>query len=289
MRKIDKPSGVPAALQRRQAELKEELLTKQPKFWKNKHYAQPTKKDLKEIYENKCGFCETILKQDESNKGFTIDHFRPKTNYYWLALEWTNLFPLCKKCNKIKDDNFPTKNAKIQSPPIDENGNFILSKCLATSEELLKEQPLYLHPEIDEPLNFFRVNKDGKFFPKSDINDFDLERANEMINKFLGKENLENERKEHIENITNYLRKETSNFLEYCSEDYTDREIRLSFFSVFKTIFSLGDKKQEFSLVGYYMNENFDKFFLDEYELSVQELIKYAYRLFLEEMNTTQK
>jgi hypothetical protein len=38
------------------------------------------------------------------------------------------------------------------------------------------------------------------------------------------------------------------------------------------------------ALVGYYMNENFDEFFLDEYEPNVQELIKYAYSLFLKEI-----
>ncbi len=32
------------------------------------------------------------------------------------------------------------------------------------------------------------------------------------------------------------------------------------------------------------MNKDFDKFFLSDYEPNVQELIKYAYRLFLEEM-----
>ncbi|WP_338763561.1 HNH endonuclease [Bernardetia sp. ABR2-2B] len=283
MRKVNKPSEVPAVLQRRQAELKEQLVIKQPKFWKNKHYAQPTKKDLKEIYKNKCGFCERVLKEDQSYEGFTVEHFRPKSHYYWLALEWTNLFPLCRKCNKIKDDSFPTKNQSVQHPPINENGNIILSKCLADSEELLNEKPFYLHPEIDEPLDFFEVDKSGQFVAKSDLNGFDSQRANEMIDKFLGNQNLVNERKKPIQRIKNQLDSVVINFKEYCSENYTDREIKLAFFSLFKTLFTLGDKEQEFSLVGYYMNENFEDFFLEEYEFGEQELIKYAYSLFLEE------
>ncbi len=285
MRKVNKTNEVPTALQRRQADLKEQLVIKKPKFWKNKHYAQPTKKDLKEIYKNKCGFCEKILQKSQSQEGFTVEHFRPKSHYYWLALEWTNLFPLCRKCNDVKDNDFPTKNTKIQFPPIDEDGNLVLSKCLSNSEELLNEKPFYLHPEIDEPLDFFEVSKNGQFFPKSNLKGFELQRAEVMIEKFLGKENLENERKEHIKSIKTRLTNEVMNFLEYSSKNYTDTEIKLSFFALFKTLFALGDEEKEFSLVGYYMNKNFEGFFLEEYEPNVQELIKYAYSLFLEEVS----
>ncbi len=235
MRKVNKPSEVPAALQRMQALIKEELETEKHNFkWKNKHYSQPIKKDLQKIYYNKCGFCEIILQESKSSEGFTVEHFRPKSDYYWLGAEWTNLFPLCVKCNKKKDKNFPTKNQKVQNPPFDENGSFILSRCLANSDELLNEQPVYLHPEIDEPLAFFEVNKSGQFLPKSDLEGFDLLRANKMITTFLGVEFLENKRKKQIELLKKQLRNVVTNFLKYCSENYTQREIKLSFFSFLK-------------------------------------------------------
>ncbi|WP_338792403.1 HNH endonuclease [Bernardetia sp. MNP-M8] len=291
MRKVNKPSEIPTKLLKVHNLIAEELYVKKDKFdWRDEHYNTPIKEELRDkIYYKKCGYCEIKLVEYKCDEEFTIEHFRPKKHYYWLGAEWTNLFPVCSKCNNNKGDEFSLQleysRIKKEYAPFDSNGSLIFSKCLVDSDELLSEKPLYLHPEIDEPLHFFEVNKDGILYLKNDLDKFEQRRGKHMLDKLLETERLEHARKKVIDKAKEQLEREIRNFIEYSSNSQDNTQIKLSFFSFFKMLFTLGDKEQEFSLVGYYMNENFEDFFLDEYESSVQDLIKYAYSLFLEEIS----
>jgi uncharacterized protein (TIGR02646 family) len=289
MRKIEKPKTIPTKLVKIHSLIANDLYVKKEIFkWRGEYYSDPIKEDLEKLYHNKCGFCEIKL-QDENDgyDKFTVEHFRPKSHYYWLGAEWTNLFPSCKRCNENKDDYFPLqfemKRVKKENAPFDSVGNIIFSECLASSKSLLYEQPLYLHPELDNPLDYFEINVDAEIIIKSSLDKFHFRRAEEMRSKFLGNKYLENKRKPIINHAKALLRSIVENFLEYSSNPPTNGEFSLAFFPFFKKLFITQDISQEFSLVGYYMNENFDEFFLEEYESNVQNLIKYAYSLFLEE------
>ncbi len=63
---------------------------------------------LNELFHGKCAYCESIYSQVHP---VDVEHFRPKAavahqgelrkpGYYWLAAEWTNLFPSCIDCNR---------------------------------------------------------------------------------------------------------------------------------------------------------------------------------------------
>jgi uncharacterized protein (TIGR02646 family) len=45
-----------------------------------------------------CAYCDCHPLKDD--RGFEIDHFKPKTKFPLEAFTYTNLFPSCKECNK---------------------------------------------------------------------------------------------------------------------------------------------------------------------------------------------
>lgn len=110
-------------------------------------------------YYNKCAYCERITKAD-------VEHYRPKKGvnedsthdgYYWLCYEWTNLIPACVKCNRDggKHNHFPILGTRLYSPIflLDQNLDLQLNKINSTP--LLNEKPYLLHPEVDNPDDYF--------------------------------------------------------------------------------------------------------------------------------------
>ena len=84
-----------------------------------------------------------------------VEHYRPKSVYYWLAYEWSNLIPTCTKCNRKKRVQFPLIDVskKVTDPPLSRN-KLDKNKCKANGIELLNETPYVIHPEIDNPHEF---------------------------------------------------------------------------------------------------------------------------------------
>jgi uncharacterized protein (TIGR02646 family) len=69
---------------------------------------------------NKCCYCE---KREEQAKYRDVEHYRPKSVYWWLAWTWENLLFSCVDCNREhKRDRFPLSSADRalvaeQAPP----------------------------------------------------------------------------------------------------------------------------------------------------------------------------
>lgn len=61
------------------------------------------KQDLLKLTKRHCAFCDKIFRADDS---FEIEHFKPKMDYPTLAFEWTNLYPICPKCNLRKGKKY---------------------------------------------------------------------------------------------------------------------------------------------------------------------------------------
>ena len=57
---------------------------------------------LDACHQGKCCYCETALDANSE-----VEHWRPKSHYYWLAYSWDNLFLSCGFCNKKKGNAFP--------------------------------------------------------------------------------------------------------------------------------------------------------------------------------------
>jgi uncharacterized protein (TIGR02646 family) len=109
-------------------------------------------------YFHKCSYCERKGKAD-------IEHYRPKGSvravkhpgYYWLCYEWTNLIPSCINCNREggKHDQFPIMGSRVLGPKFESTLKLDLNSHKVNSKLLMDEKPYLLHPEVDEPSEYF--------------------------------------------------------------------------------------------------------------------------------------
>lgn len=127
-------------------------------------YQSPTvRKTLKSIYNDKCAYCEQriILPKKNQNKSagndLTIEHYRPKTTYYWLAYSWDNLLPVCYDCNRHKEDDFDISGVAITTIRANEIDKINELAAIYHSEE----QPKFIHPELEDLSNEFTFDKEG--------------------------------------------------------------------------------------------------------------------------------
>jgi len=144
MRNIAKPLEIPAELIDEQAQRQFVQILANKKISESdcKIYRK-VKLQLLELYEFKCCYCESKL------SGTEIEHFRPKSEYYWLVFSWDNILPVCSQCNKNKNKGFFTEFPKIVT-------DAIITVIQAQNKihnynEL--EKPLLVNPEIDTILD----------------------------------------------------------------------------------------------------------------------------------------
>jgi uncharacterized protein (TIGR02646 family) len=83
----------------------------------------------------KCAWCESWVERATSYE--EVDHYRPKSLYYWLGYAWDNLIISCKPCNTKKLDQFPIEDEAQRAS--DHRG------------DVAQERPLLLNPYEDEP------------------------------------------------------------------------------------------------------------------------------------------
>ncbi|TAE00766.1 MAG: hypothetical protein EAZ97_04935 [Bacteroidetes bacterium] len=209
-------------------------------------------KDLLELYNYKCAYCQTDLKRMMP----TVEHYRPKSKnkYFWLAHEWTNFLPCCTICQKEKSDIFETENPPKYDPPLLVNGNLDYEKCRLDSEYLLSEQALILNPEFDDPFEHFDLNdKNGELLPKKDSKKAELTIKIIKLNRLQ----LQYSRKKTIddfwEDFNNYYefflekkntQKESFELATQLSKKNCERKIR---------------ENVEYSFVWLYLLNNFEK------------------------------
>jgi len=162
----------------------------------------------KEVYLNpegpfhgKCAYCE---KKISSTQDGEIEHFRPKKavsdkdfndinghpGYYWLCYDWKNLLPSCIFCNqkrKIFDDVVIGKHTRF---PVR------LFRATRPGEES-QEEPLLIHPVLEDPTAHIEVDATGVFHAKDGS-----DRGQACIDVFgLNYRDLPNERKERYNSI----------------------------------------------------------------------------------------
>ena len=124
----------------------------------NKLFKQKdTKEALHKIYKDKCAFCEQKVfigdgKKDRANTR-TVEHYRPKSIYYWLAFSWDNLLLCCKSCNKHKADNFEILGQKAIY-----NDSFENKIHSSTIEYQNSEKPKMIHPELENIVDKLEFN-----------------------------------------------------------------------------------------------------------------------------------
>lgn len=119
----------------------------------NSRYKQTdTQTLLKNIYHNKCAFCEQKVEQ------IHIEHYRPKKIYYWLAYSWDNLLLACPTCNINKGTHFEISGTFASFTNTPENIREINTNRVQWDRI---EQPKMINPEVTEPLGSIQFERDG--------------------------------------------------------------------------------------------------------------------------------
>lgn len=117
----------------------------------SKYKQNDTKELLSQIYNGKCAFCEQKIYKciDGSMKSCssTIEHYRPKSIYFWLAFSWDNLLWCCHRCNQNKDNTFEILNKQIE---FEESFKSVIHNSTSLYQDI--EKPLMINPEIESVL-----------------------------------------------------------------------------------------------------------------------------------------
>jgi uncharacterized protein (TIGR02646 family) len=121
-------------------------------IYSDRYKQHDIKAAIKKIYNNKCAYCEQWIEQSH------IEHYRPKTIYYWLAFSWDNLILACPTCNQQKGINFELRGTRVNFVNIPTNIDRIHS---SSAEYDIQEQPKMVNPEVIDPKNFIRFQKNG--------------------------------------------------------------------------------------------------------------------------------
>ncbi len=157
------PSGLKEAERKREAALMEGNLHD---FSANYYAHDSVKEKLREIYRDKCAYCEC---KTSEGVPLQVEHYRPKKNptedkghpgYYWIGYEWSNLLLSCAKCNRAKSNQFPIEGVRVKSPQADR------AEWRADSESFKAENSLLLNPELDYPEEHLVFFPDGNIKEK---------------------------------------------------------------------------------------------------------------------------
>lgn len=222
---------------------------------------------LKQIYHEKCAFCESSLKNEVGD----IEHFRPKNasanqaqkcdktySYYWLAFSWDNLLPCCSRCNGKKSNCFDIAGERVKYN--DEELADLHDKMAVYNE---KEKPKLLHPEYD------RFENDIKFSKYGEI-ESDNERVNYTVKICdLNRKNLKTSRLLLVTDFIDKLHEHLSSFDNNLKDDNFDE--CLEYFRVtIEDFIKKSNIEYEYSLVYKYVKENFEQF-LESVDIDYQD------------------
>ncbi len=147
------------------------LVTQNDHIVNKKCYRDSTIEELISLYKNKCAVCER-----DRGIELQVDHFRPQKartytknpqynnpGYYWLTYEWSNLIPLCSKCNQEKSNKFPlaVSGNRISSHLNTQSLNPFSPYDINWLKSV--EIPLILNPETETNISkHFIFDKNGK-------------------------------------------------------------------------------------------------------------------------------
>lgn len=121
--------------------------------YNSRYKTSDVKEKLNSLYHHKCAFCEDHAEQTH------VDHYRPKTDYYWLAYSWDNLICSCPTCNQFKTNDFAIKGKKAVPPKTTDDLSNV--NILSSQEYDREEKPMLLNPERDVLNDAFLFDMEG--------------------------------------------------------------------------------------------------------------------------------
>ncbi len=148
---------IPLSLNERKTEKRRDSCIRDTKYHQKKEFHQrykqkDTKESLKKLYNQKCAFCEqqiaVCIDTELNDCSSTVEHYRPKSIYYWLAYSWDNLLWCCHRCNQNKSNSF-----KVESKRVEHNVKFKDNIHSSATIYHSIENPKIIHPELESILN----------------------------------------------------------------------------------------------------------------------------------------
>jgi len=150
-----KKGNIPASLNSEETNKKRQEIIDNGSYIDKSKYnvcynALDIKSELERVYNGKCAYCE------QEQEIMEVDHYRPKSVYYWFAFSWDNLLLCCHSCNSKKGKRFPVSNSLLLSIPLPANIHW--SGKDFDSVEL----PELVNPENDTtPDSHFAFDREG--------------------------------------------------------------------------------------------------------------------------------
>ena len=227
----------------------------------SKCYRDSTIEALASLYKNKCAICE----RDRGTE-LQVDHYRPKKprdnqsntqynhlGYYWLAYTWSNLIPLCSKCNGNKSNKFPLSGWTDLNRVSEHTNTNGLNPFQPYDLTWLnnKERPLMVNPETDKtPERHFSFNRNGRIVGRTD-------EGRETINICkLNRKDLIRERLKIREDYVNSIQSALADFTTHNSVDRLEGELS----GVFKKLKLNCDADEGHSYYNLFLYNYYDHF-----------------------------
>ena len=177
LQRVRTPEGIPAGFSGTKREALELRLLKAKRDDKLKPLFKaapwkPAKQQLRVESCLKCAYCESIMEAQHGD----VEHFRPKSIWWWLAMCYDNYLLSCQICNQVyKGDKFPPLDASggaLGEPTVSSgDADATLQGLLGTLgpdplsittgrtlqsylDDCKKEKPLLIHPSHEKPEDF---------------------------------------------------------------------------------------------------------------------------------------
>lgn len=134
----------------------EERAQQDPPFARDILRATELRSALRSLFREKCAYCETPI----GLSTMKVDQFRPEARainldgsmmadgYWWLAYEWSNLYPTCANCEQMKGSRFPIAGERARPG--------------TRGARLAREEPLVLDPCADRPEKDLFFSENGR-------------------------------------------------------------------------------------------------------------------------------
>lgn len=174
----------PKKLEDEETKLTQEYKKNNKKAVWNKDYI---KKPLLEMSHNKCCYCECEIGQGE--KEMHIEHYKPKSLYPNLVVDWYNLLPSCPHCNKQKSFHDTGKELIVNPVEDDPKKYFYLKNyryyCKDTNPNSIARTTLGVLSLNDSTENVAKRFKIGEMLLKKieEIADLAIENKEVLLSK----------------------------------------------------------------------------------------------------------
>jgi uncharacterized protein (TIGR02646 family) len=240
------------------------------------------KSQLLKIYAHCCAFCEK-----EVGKYDDIEHFRPKheitgvnkVGYYWLGADWSNFVLGCKDCNgqENKGNHFPIRGIRATAPMNVSfsdlhQTNAFFEQCHALSAVLQAEQPLLLHPVLDNPDDYLVFEMDGTVSAKNQQEKGVVSIEIYGLSNYEKRPELIQARKDIVESVRKDIQHAVLNYI-------NDQRLYQDLLYIRETLRDQIEYKKPFSAVRRACVKHFETFFIEPFNQSAEYASEHKVRL----------